>query len=411
MSDITIPYTFFTTRNTRSLFFVAMTAVIVALLLALPSLALAASSGNWIIVASPNPRTKPISNDTFYGVAALSDSDVWAVGACNGNNAINHTLTEHWNGTAWSIVPSPDAGAMGSSLAAVSAVSSTDVWAVGAEQTSNSASGNRTLIEHWNGAAWSVVPSPDPSVQGDNLTGVVALSATDAWATGWYENNGQSALLPIILHWNGTDWSLFPNIPGISMIVRGIAAHSASDIWIVGYDPLSTTNISLHFNGTQWSVAPTAEFPSSFQQIWGVTVPAANDAWMVGSYSPNINSDLQPLAIHWNGTTWSKVATPDPNQYDNRLYAVAAINANDVWAVGQENTSNGLNLHTLIEHWNGTTWSIVASPNQPAHGTAFDVLLGVTTSGLTSLWSVGGFDHLVKGNPGERTLTLHDTQG
>ena len=409
-----IQRTFYTTRKTRGLLFAAMTFIITGLFLAQPILALAANTGGWKIITSPNASTTSVSNNTLDGVTAISDSDVWAVGNFSSTNggAINHTLTEHWNGTAWSIVASPDVGSMGSSLQAVSAASSTDVWAVGTEQTSGDVNGDRTLIEHWNGTAWSVVPSPNPSIEGDNLTGVAAISATNAWAVGFFENKAQSALLPIILHWDGTSWTLFSNIPNIQMIVNAITARSATDIWAVGNDPAESTNIALHFNGTKWSITPTADFASSQQIISGVAAPAANDAWMVGSFSgPAVGSFLQPLAIHWNGKTWSMVSVPNPSPFLNRFFAVAAISTSDVWAVGQANTPDGLTLHNLIEHWNGKQWSIVPAPNKLPQGNNANGQLGVTVSGPTSLWSVGGYDSLVKGNPGERTLTLHNTQG
>jgi hypothetical protein len=397
----------------RSLVFIATLIAGVALLLAQPTVAIAASSA-WKIVTSPNGSTTPVSNNLLSGVAAISDTDVWAVGDFNStdDNVINHTLAEHWNGTAWSIVPSPNVGTMGSSLSAVSAASSKDVWAVGTVQTDDSANGNRTLIEHWNGSAWSVVPSPNPSSRSDNLTGVAAISATNAWAVGWYENDEQSALLPIISHWDGTSWSLAPSIPAISMITTAITTRSATDIWVVGHDPGETSSIALHFNGQQWSNTSATGFSSSQVIIRGVAAPASNNAWMVGSFTPAVvGAYLQPLALHWNGTTWSMVTVPNPSPYTNQLFAVASISTTDVWAVGQENTPDGLNLHTLVEHWNGKQWAIVASPNLPATGTAFDGLLGITASGPTSLWAVGGFDSLVQGNPGERTLIQHNTQG
>jgi len=117
------------------------------------------------------------------------------------------------------------------------------------------------------------------------------------------------------------------------------------------------------------------------------------------------------LAIHWNGTQWSKVTTPNVDASLNRLFGVAAISSKDVWAVGQAVTPDGFGLHTLIEHWDGTQWSIAPSPNKLPQGNNANSILGVTVSGLTSLWSVGSFDSLVKGNPGLRTLTLHTNQG
>ena len=402
-------YTFFKLGAMRGIFFIATTFVFALLFLAQPILVFAASTSGWQIVPSPNKSTVTFSTNNLFGVAAISDSDVWAVGTFNGSNnnsAINETITEHWNGSAWTLVPSPNVGTKGSSLFAVSAASTNDVWAVGRVQTSSSASGNRTLIEHWNGSAWSVIASPNPSSEGDNLMGVAAISATNAWAVGFFENNAMSAEQPLILHWDGSTWSVFPKIPNINMMAEAITARTASDIWAVGTDTASTTNIALHFDGTQWSITPSASFSSAQQHISGVAAIAANDAWMVGSFE-RTNHLLQPLALHWNGQTWSMVSVPNPSIFSNQLFGVAAISTSDVWAVGQTVPPSSVGVDTLIEHWDGTQWSIVSSPNVPDGRRTFDGLSGITVSGPTSLWAVGGFDSPT----GQRTLTVHNTQG
>ena len=126
---------------------------------------------------------------------------------------------------------------------------------------------------------------------------------------------------------------------------------------------------------------------------------------MVGSFAAaKVGAFLQPLALHWNGKTWSMVAVPNPSPFTNQLFGVAAVSTSDVWAIGQANTPDGLHLVNLIEYWNGKQWSIVFSPNPSAEG---DNLIGVTVSGPTSLWAVGGFES----RTGHRTLTLHNTQG
>src|SRR5207244_662664 len=94
----------------------------------------------------------------------------------------------HWNGTKWSVVPSPAASA-GSSLTAVTAVSPTDVWAVGSRIGPTGA--RLTLVEHWNGSAWSILPSPNVSTEYAStnvLRSVAAGSAGDVWAVGMFEN-------------------------------------------------------------------------------------------------------------------------------------------------------------------------------------------------------------------------------
>ena len=116
-------------------------------------------------------------DNVLYAVTALAANDVWAVGA---QAEGTRTLTEHWNGTAWSIVasPNPDAGSANDFLAAVSAVSSTDVWAVGFSSTF------KTLTLQWNGSRWKVVASPNPSPVRNELFGVGAVSGGTVWAVG-----------------------------------------------------------------------------------------------------------------------------------------------------------------------------------------------------------------------------------
>jgi hypothetical protein len=355
------------------------------------------------------------SATVVFSVAAVSDTNAWAVGDFTNTNTnnIQHTLVEHWDGTAWSVIPSPNVGTTGSELLAVSTASPTDVWAVGSV-TGSVANVNRTLIEHFNGSAWSVVPSPNLSQEGDNLTGVAAISATNVWAVGWFLNDAETQILPLILHFNGSAWSAVPNIPtnNNTTILHGIAARSATDIWAVGEAGIDPRNIALHFNGTQWSITPLAVIPSSHQQtLAGVASVSSTDVWAVGSLAPVNGSPLQTLAIHWNGTQWSKVTTPNVDASTNRLFGVAAISSTDVWAVGQAVNPNGFGLHTLIERWDGTQWSIVPSPNKLPQGNNANSILGVTVSGPTTLWAVGSFDSLVQGNPGLRTLTLHTNQG
>jgi len=118
-------------------------------------------------------------------VAALSTNDVWAVGTY-GTISLPQTLTEHWDGSAWSIVPSPNMGTGGNYLQGVAAISANDVWAVGQYAAFAAL---QTLVEHWNGSAWSIVPSPNASDFNNTLNGVAAISANDVWAAGGYNND------------------------------------------------------------------------------------------------------------------------------------------------------------------------------------------------------------------------------
>jgi len=88
---------------------------------------------------------------------------------------------EHWNGTSWNVVSSPNPSAYFNFLYAATAISPSDVWAVGG--TFN------TLVEHWNGTSWNFVPSPSPGTYDNKLYGVTAISSSDVWAVGTYSNN------------------------------------------------------------------------------------------------------------------------------------------------------------------------------------------------------------------------------
>src|SRR5262249_46706909 len=149
----------------------------------------------WTIVSNPGP---PLSE--LRAVTALSASDAWAVGDFPGNVTVN-TLVEHWNGSVWAIVSSPNDGNF-SKLFGVDAVCANDVWSVGA-----GASG--TLTEHWNGSAWTIVPSPNPDPWLPTLYAVAAVSSNDVWTAGDYTDdmNNQST---VIEHYRGCNPSPSP---------------------------------------------------------------------------------------------------------------------------------------------------------------------------------------------------------
>src|SRR5207244_11554915 len=109
----------------------------------------------WSVVPSPSPGAL---QNILFGVGAITDSDVWAVGGEQDANGLWHTLTEHWDGPAWSVVSAVDAGSSGNQLYAVKALATDDVYAVG--QQAGAGVPNQALIEHWNGKSWSVVSSP-----------------------------------------------------------------------------------------------------------------------------------------------------------------------------------------------------------------------------------------------------------
>lgn len=131
----------------------------------------AAATSGWMVVPSP-----PSDGGFFNAVSARTDTDAWAVGDLSATTP----LTARWNGTAWSQVTGPTvSGARNTVLNAVSAASATDAWTVGRATVSLVTS---SLAAHWNGTAWSVVPTPE--VSGSVLTSVTDIGPRDAYAVG-----------------------------------------------------------------------------------------------------------------------------------------------------------------------------------------------------------------------------------
>ena len=159
----------------------------------------------WRHVQSPNP-VDPRGINGLDAVAATSGTDAWAVGA-GGTNSVDQIIALHWDGTAWHSVPVPEPDRF-HDLYSVAATSAANAWAVG-DYGTNSVS--HTLVLRWNGTAWSQVPSPSPggSAGNNSLSAVAATSATDAWAVGNYSSASASGTL--ILHWDGTAWTQVPS--------------------------------------------------------------------------------------------------------------------------------------------------------------------------------------------------------
>lgn len=111
------------------------------------------------------------------------------------------TLVEGWDGASWQEQATPGTD-LHEGLFDIAAGSASDVWAVGVRELSTN---SRTLILHWNGTTWHIVPSPSPSAGQDELLGVAVLSMAYAWAVG---DRGNTTLTE---RWNGTAWTVQPS--------------------------------------------------------------------------------------------------------------------------------------------------------------------------------------------------------
>jgi hypothetical protein len=188
-----------------------------------------------------------------------------------------------------------------------------------------------------------------------------------------------------------------PNVGTNSNYLNGVAAVSPATSWAVGYYVNASSfgqTLVEQWTGASWNVVASPN-PGKSDSLNGVAVVSPITSWAVGQYVSS--STFQTLIERWNSGFWSVVASPNVGLKDNILHGVAVVSATNSWAVGQYTTSSGV-YQTLIEYWNGTNWSVVASPNV---GTSHNALYGAAAvMGSSNAWTVGYYV-----NSSERTLT------
>ena len=325
---------------------------------------------SWALVPSPSPD--PTLN-RLDGVTALSGSDVWAVGhgGQTGSLAISRPSgTDGWRRTA-----TANEGTGENELNGISARSPSDIWAVGQAE-------HQSLTVHYDGTAWTTVPSPNLAY-GVRLEDVATIGPKDAWAVGWSGSAGSFDDVDVAMHWNGMHWSIVPTPqPGGTAIDRLLAvdAVAPNDVWAVGiYSPnpvLEDHSLILHWNGVRWSVV--VHNCDTYGGLTGITLLSATNGWAVGDSE----------TCHYDGSRWTEVPSPQPrNEYSEIAYPLedaSGVAPNDVWAVGARviDTPFTVEWRAIAEHWDGTQWTI--DFNVPGQA-----LYGVDALGRADVWAVG----------------------
>ena len=220
----------------------------------------------WNRVSVSGPGTA--FNDLF-DIDARSSDDVWAVGQFGNTFSLGHPLVLHYDGSQWSTISAPDPAAHGSGLQGVAAIASDDAWAVGGRSPA------LTLTEHWDGVAWTVVKSPNATSQ-DALTAVSAISSRDVWAVGTSDGNTTT----LTEHWNGAKWIVVPSPDGDEALFN-VVAISHGDVWATSADAFPT--LVEHWDGSAWEIAdvPAREGDNEIR-LSGIAGTRTGELWAVG---------------------------------------------------------------------------------------------------------------------------------
>jgi hypothetical protein len=276
---------------------------------------------------------RPLPSASLWSLSASGPDDAWAVG--------DH-LVEHWNGRAWSRVAT--ARVSGNILWAAGTDGPRNAWLVG-ERWRGQQKNGKTLAERWSGNRWIVVPTPNPPARPRYdaiLQAVTVRSASDAWAVGyWLTGPHMLTSRTLIEHWDGQRWRIVPS-PSIRAsngvlydILFAVTAARRDDAWAVGtyesqaggYGGGADHALALHWDGQRWS-RTTLPLLRERTFLHGV-VAGAGGAWAVG------DRGLPPhhhrsLVERWDGRRWT--VSRSPVGFD--LAAAAAAAHGTTWAVG-----------------------------------------------------------------------------
>jgi hypothetical protein len=294
--------------------------------------------------------------------------------------------------TGWSVIPSPNVGpaAADDYLSGLSCISAT--WCMASGYYANAPPGYTAFFEHGDGPNWSVAQSPRSGTPSSDvlINGISCTSALSCMSVGTSRDGGLAE------QWDGTRWSVAP-VPIGDDVLYGVSCVSAETCVAVGYRSAKGENarslIEL-WDGAKWSVmaspnpGPASEYASASGPahafLQSVSCPSLGSCVAVGSYTtPAGRGDT--LAEQWDGTTWSIMPSPDKPSVSNGLDAVSCATPQFCMAVGN---FQAVGYDTLAESWDGGYWSIVASPDGGPTGFD-DELFGVSCPSATSCTAVG----------------------
>lgn len=338
------------------------------------------------------PTSPPTERVTLED--AWSDgTDVWSVGAIG--DLDETPWIKRCSSTACVTEELDLPSGMTGSLAAIDGTSASDIWAVG-RQTASDNPYPETLAAHYDGTAWTVIPTPP---EDDELwwylSAVAAVTHDDVWAIGAERYNSDEGDLTTtagyLLHWDGTDWSEVP-VPEIgcqyedhvdllvtedgTLLTAGQCGNESSGAdsagFVHSYRPGDGWQMLLDLRD-RWESGRLTDFLSIAQ--------AGDDVWVVGRQFRSHLSHRHAMAYRLDDGEWKKTAVPRRTTF---MASVAGAENGHVWAAGFRGWSN--TRRPEVMHWTDDRWTTIRVRGRGQ-------LTGVALDSAGAPWVVGYHMH------------------
>jgi hypothetical protein len=297
---------------------------------------------------------------------------------CVGPDGTPNTTTK-FTTAAWKLQITPTTSGY-SILSGVSCTTPTACTAVGVGTAG-------ALAERWDGSNWTMQATPKPSsaVGSASLSGVSCASAIACTAVGTYDSSTEFSYVPLAMGWDGTSWTIQSVVDPSTGALNAVSCSSgtACTALVIGFNEA----LADRWNGSSW----TLETPD-LGGLLAVSCSSATACTAVGQYAPGYF--YETVAEAWDGSNWTVQTTPDPSNINsggiNGLFGVSCTSATACTAVGSYNNSAGTSV-TLAERWNGSTWSVQATPNPS--GAKSTSLSAVSCTSATACTAVGSYNN------------------
>lgn len=364
----------------------------------------AASCDSWKQVDSPNISVR--GDNTFAAIDGRNTDDVWTVGQYAPDSNVNITLTfaAHYDGRSWSYVPSPNVGKEANAFHSLAVMPAGAVWAVG-YYIDDKTFYSRTLIERWDGAQWTIVKHPDDPGVSAVLFGVAAASANDVWTVGEYQQP-LDHFKTLIEHFDGMRWSIVPSPdPGTTgNILYSVKVPGRNAASAVGeeYDngPVDRALI-LFWDGGKWTPLAAPGDRRSTTRLISLAEDGAGNVYAAGEAENDFRRIAALAELASPGQRWWIERNLQKGESDNHFYGIAADAGGTQWAVGAWFDPRSGRQFTLAERARaGEGWRLLDSPS-PSH--SGDSLLGGAVAVGHDVWAVGAYD----GPNAQKSLILH----